>query len=1102
MQHVELHNHTHYSLLDGASTSEEYLKRAKEIGMEALAITDHGTNAGWREHQREAKAAGIKPILGIEAYITQDRFDRRTAAKRTDGTTIYNHITLLAMNETGMKNIEYMSKIAWTEGFFHKPRIDIELLGQHNDGVIALSGCMSGLIAKSILKEEEELAHHYTQQLKEILGDRFYIEIMESNSFELNNALIEIANKYNLAPVVTSDCHMANKEDLALVEAMKILNLKSNKRREPDYPRAAKMKMLDAINYMYPDRALSFMEFELWLHTYAEHAANLEKHGIGTEAIDNTNVIASRIEEYPFYENLDTLPKFPDVEDAEKELRERLETALLTKDGGTLNTPENRERVFGTEFPTIVKLGLCDYFLIEADFIDYAHANDILVGYGRGSAVSYLSNYLLGITGINPMPYDLLPERFISVDRSDPADVDSDFAIEGRYKVKDYATRKYPYASNIMTTGYYKDKSAIKAAAKVFGANYNETQRLNNKVTSIEEFEVHPDTQEYMKKFPHVIPLAKKLEGKIQNFSMHAGGIILSKEPIENHVPMQTAEDPNDKAAGRVPVAALDMRELADMGYVKYDILGLRTLSIVDDCMKLIKERHGVDIDIYNIPMDDANIYQMISEGRVAGLFQTDTGPGIKTIFEMGGIRNFRELVASNALVRPGASNSTVGETYIQGKLTGNVSYIHEKMRLVTEETYGAVLYQEQQLLLCEYIAGMSKADANKVRKAISKKIPEDLAVWRDEFIAGATETVGSTKAKAIWKDLEASADYAFAKAHAVGYSMLTLLTAYLKYYYPIEFLVCNLNRMSGNKTDRMKTLKYLIEAKRLGIRVRLPHVNMSKAEMTIETDDEGDYIRMGLSQIKFISGKNVAPLLRGVPYANYQEMLDAKLNKAVLGALNAVGAAAFPDNPRTGKENENFFTYLSLPSFDTKDIPPKVLAQFRELREYSDDSVFLCMGLVGGDKKKAGASWRLIDIVDETAVASAFTLKDANIEVGQVYIFLIANNTVVKWMTTDEFINDEGGSFQEFLESDNLDMSEGQARVVSFNTRTTKAGKKMADIVFADEDKDMIAAMVWPSDFGKAHTLCKEGAVVNVTFQELDNGGYAVDTLSKGELE
>lgn len=1109
MKHVELHNHTHYSILDGASTPREYLARAKELGMSHMAITDHGTTAGHREFQREAKEAGIKPILGIEAYITPDRFDRRTAANRQDGTGIYNHVTLLAANEIGLSNIEHMNKLAWTEGFYHKPRIDLELLEQYGEGVIALSGCMSGMIAKPLLNGMPDKAHEYARRYKEILGDRLFIEVMESNSLELNNQLIEIGKQYDIKPIVTSDCHMAVKEQLPLAEAMLLLNTGVKVRKEPDLPRASKLEIMDAINYLYPRRnkegkeiRMSFSEFELWLHTYQEHQSNLEKQGIGPEAIDNTMLVADMIGDYPYHEALDTLPPFEGVDNEVIALRERTYEGLKRRG---MDTPENRERV-DMELATIEAKNLSGYFLIETDFIDYAVENDILTGYGRGSAVSYLTNYALGITKINPMPYNLLPERFLSLDREDPADIDTDFAIDGRYKVKEYAQRKYANVSNIATVGYYKDKSAIKAAAKVFKAPFTDTQKLSNKITTIEEFEQHPDTKEYRTKYPHVIPLAKKLNGRIQNFGMHAGGIILSREPIENYAPMQTANDPSDAAAGRVPVAALDMRELADMGFVKYDLLGLRTLSIVDDAIRLIEQRHGVKIDIEEIPLDDANLYNMISEGRTSGLFQAEASASTKTILDMGGVSNFAELVASNALVRPGAANSTVGETYITGKKTGKVGFIHEDIREVTAETYGAVLYQEQQLLLCEYIAGMSKADANKVRKAISKKIPEDLAVWKDEFIEGATKKLGQAKAEKVWKDLEASADYAFAKAHAVGYSMLTLLTAYLKYYYPIEFLVSSFNRMDkSNKTDRMKMVKYLIEARRMGIRVKLPHVNVSGVDMEISSDEEGDYIRMGLSQIKGIGGKTAGPLIRHRPFNNYAEIkaleeeTGSGIGKAVTKALNAVGAAAFEDNPRTGNERENFFTYLSLPSFETKDIPPRMLVQFRDLIDYDDGETFVCMGIVGGDKKQP--TWRLIDIVDETAVASAFVEPDSDIQVGQVYVFLISKNSVVKYITTDEIINDQGGAFQEFLEATELsDVPEGKARVVAFKSRRTRAGKMMANVIFADEYKNMIDALVWPSDFPKAYTMCREGKVLDVTFSELEDGGFALNTIKENK--
>lgn len=1108
MKHVELHNHTHYSLLDGASPPKEYLARAKELGMSHMAITDHGTTSGHREFQREAKEAGIIPILGVEAYITPDRFDRRTAANREEGTGIYNHATLLAINEEGLKNIEHMQKLAWTEGFYHKPRMDLELLEKYNAGIVVLSGCMSGMIAKPLLNGNSDAAEEYARRYVEILGtDRFFIEVMESNSLELNTGLIEIGAKYGVKPIVTSDCHMALRKQLPLAEAMLLLNTGVKSRKEPDLPRAAKMEMLEAINYLYPshDREgkeirMSFSEFELWVHTYEEHQQNLEKQGIGPEAIDNTMLVADMIEDYPYYENLDTLPPFEGVENEVIALREAAYDGLKKRG---MDTPENRERM-KMELDTIEALDLSVYFLIEKDFIDYAVENDILTGYGRGSAVSYLTNYALGITKIDPMPYGLLPERFLSVDRDDPADIDTDFAIDGRYKVKDYAIRKYDNVSNIATIGYYKDKSAIKAAAKIFKAPFSDTTKLSNKVTTIEEFEKHPDTKDYRTKFPHVVPLAKMLNGRIQNFGMHAGGIILSKEPIENYAPLQTAADPQDAAAGRVPVAALDMRELADMGFVKYDLLGLRTLSIVDDTIRMVEERHGVKIDIEDIPLDDSNLYKMISEGRTSGLFQAEASASTKTILDMGGVANFAELVASNALVRPGAANSTVGETYMDGKLNGNIKKMHPDIDGLLEETFGAVLYQEQQLLLCEYIAGMSKADSNKVRKAISKKIPEDLAIWKDEFIAGATEKIGAAKAKAVWKDLEASADYAFAKAHAVGYSMLTLLTAYLKYYYPTEFLVCSFNRMQkSNKTDRMKMVKYLIEARRMGIRVKLPHVNMSGVNMEISSDENGDYIRMGLSQIKGIGAKMAGPIMRHRPFNNYAEIkkleneVGSGIGKGVTKALNAVGAAVFDDNPLTGEERDNFFTYLSLPSFETKDIPPKMLVQFRDLIDYDDGETFVCMGIVAGDKKKPG--WRLIDIVDETAAAAAFVEPDADIDIGQVYVMLISKNSVVKWITTDEIVNDTGGAFQEFLEATELpDVPEGRARVISFKQWKTRAGKMMANIVFADEYKNMIDALVWPGDFPKAYTYCKEGAVVEVTFSELEDGTFALNTVKR----
>lgn len=1067
--------------------------------MSHMAITDHGTTAGHRDFQREAKKVGIKPILGMEAYITTDRTDRTSAAKRSDGTGIYNHITLLAKNETGLRNLEHMSKVAWTEGFFHKPRIDIPLLEEYSEGLIALSGCMSGMVAKSLINERPEQAVDYANKFRDILGDNFFIEVMESNEEWLNRALMAIAKQLNIKPVVTSDCHMANKEDLPLADAMLIINTNPKKRHEIDYPRVNMMGMMEAFDYLYPERKMTFSKFQLWLHSYEEHIVNLAKHGLDGEAADNTLLIANMIGDYPYYEKLDTLPKVS--ENPTVELRDKVFAGLRNRG---LDNPEARAKV-EDELSVIEAKGYESYFLIEKDICDYARENDILTGFGRGSAVSYLTNYALGITKINPIPYNLLPERFLSLDREDPADIDTDFAIDGRYKVKAYVQRKYGHVSNIANVVYYHDKSAIKAAAKVFKAPFGETQKLLNHITSIEEFETHEKCKAYMEKYPYVIKLAKRLMGRIQSFGMHAGGVVLSATPIEDYVPVQSANDPSEEAAGRVDVAALDMRELAEIGFIKYDLLGLRTLSIVDDCIKMVKDRHGIKIDIEDIPLDDSNLYEMMSAGRTSGLFQAEASASTKTILDMGGVSNFTELVASNALVRPGASNSTVGETYMMGKFTGKIKKFHPDIDPVLEETYGAVLYQEQQLLLCEYIAGMSKGDANKVRKAISKKIPADLAIWKEEFIAGATQKLGERKAEMVWTDLEASADYAFAKSHAVAYSMLTLLTAYLKYYYPIEFLVCSLNRMkSSSKTDRMKMLKYLIEAKRLGIRVKLPHVNNSSAGLTIGSDTEGDFILFGLSQVKYVSDKTAVPLLAHRPFNSYKDLaalakpgMGLGITKRTLDSLNKVGAAEFSDNPVKGDERSNYFAYLNIPVLETDDMDPVVYSQFRPLVDYNEDETFVCMGIVGGDKSKPG--WRLIDIVDETATATAFVPPHSDIEIGKVYIFLVAKNSVVKWIELDDLYSStiEDEVFQRFLHKTKLNVPDDRQVVVNFEPYQTKAGKYMARLTLADKNKEMVTALVWPSMFPLAYAEAPNGAVIEAEVKELDNGGYAIASIN-----
>lgn len=408
MKYVNLHCHTHYSGLDGIGSPKEYMDRAAEIGMKYMAITDHGTTMGHREWQREAKRTGIISILGIEGYQTNDRFDKTSKAKRADGDLIYNHLTLLSQNETGLRNLNRISEVAWTEGFYSKPRFDFDVLEENSDGVIALSGCMSGMIPKAIEAGDKEKVQSLVKRYLSIFGDRFFIEIMSSNPKELNLALLSIAEKYKILPVVTDDCHHVRKEDLWVQEATLILNTSPSLNKDFDFNKSQKMDFIDRFNYMYPER-MSFQDFDLFLHTYDEHVASLSKHGIGIEPIENTVIVAEMIGEYPYYQGLDLLP------DPKSDPKEMLRKKVYQ---GLKRLGKNDDQIYVDrvehELEIIGNLGLESYFLILENAIAWAESKDIMVGPGRGSGVSSLVNYCLSITRIDPLENNLLFFRFLT----------------------------------------------------------------------------------------------------------------------------------------------------------------------------------------------------------------------------------------------------------------------------------------------------------------------------------------------------------------------------------------------------------------------------------------------------------------------------------------------------------------------------------------------------------------------------------------------------------------------------------------------------------------------------------------------------------------
>jgi DNA polymerase-3 subunit alpha len=1102
VNYTELHLHTGYSLLDGLNTADEYMQRANEIGMTHMAITDHGVLSGHREFQRAAEKAGITPILGCEMYISATgRTDRTPVKKRDDNTQAYNHLIVLAQNEEGLQNLNKLSEIAWTEGFYSKPRIDMEVLEQHNSGLIVLSGCLNGLISKAIANEDFALADKYAGEFKEIFGDRFFIEVQQHNPTEINGGLLDIADRFGIKPVVTSDCHYAREEDLWLEEAFLILSTKPTPAKEFSYSKSEKMDFLERFNYLYPERKMSFQEFDLFLHSAEDHMKAIEKSGIPKEAISNTMEVAGMVGTYPYHQGLDLLPK-PKNGDPMEMLENKAWFKL--KEKGLDKDAEAVERL--TQDLKIVRdKGFSTYFLALDDMLTWARGQNIRIGPGRGSGAGFFLNYVLDITKVNPIEHNLLSFRFLNPERNDWPDVDVDFEIKRRSEVKAYATRRFKNVASIATFGTFQGKNAVRDAARVFRVPLGDVNRAlkgadwPNDVDFFQIWEATDKGKEFKKKYPDTIRLAKYIYGRLRTQGMHAGGIVLSSEPINKYAPMQTAKDNSDPSGMRIPVVALDMEEAADLGLIKMDFLGLKALTIISETLNLIKDRHGRDIDLYAIPLDDKKVYKSLSEGWTKGVFQCEAVPYTNLIVKMGGVKNFDELVASNALVRPGAANSSAGKAFIERKEGREmIEYHHPDMTWFTKDTYGVVIYQEQVMLAMTELAGMSMSEADHVRKIIGKKKDvREFEAYKEAFISGATPKIGKGKADNLWKDFEAHAGYSFNKSHAVAYSMVSYWTAWLKEHYPTEFMVSVLKE----EGDKDSLLDYLTETKRMGIRLMLPHVNASGIGYEIQSDEKGDYIRMGLSNIKYISDLLAGRLIRHRPFNSYQQLLDISTEKGsgissrVVGSLNKVGAAAFHDNPRRGDERDHYFEYLNIPAFPSADLPPKVRAQFRPLDEYSEEEAFVVMGMVR--KIKTGPGWSRVEIVDESGSAGIFHDENTLIESGQMYAILVSGNRVTKYVTVQELLDDQGEEFQEFLESTHFpDVPEGMLKVVSFAKRKTKAGKMMGTVVFSDEFKNLTPALVFPGNFNKCYVKLREGQVVDVKLKETQDGTVFVENV------
>ena len=1087
MSYNGLHVHTHFSLFDGIATPEEYLTRAKELGMSSLAITDHGSLSGHREFYRIAKEKGIKPVLGIEGYITNDRKDQRATDVR-DGLLdlVYNHIIVLAKNSVGLENLNKLNEIAWTEGFFKKPRFDYEVLERHSEGLIVLSGCLSGALAKAIEAEELAEAKRIIEWHKRVFKDDFYIEVMPHNPPEVNKQLLELADKYDVTPIVTPDCHHAHTGQKEIQELTLILNSYSNKvEKDATYEKSKKYdNLMDRLDYLYGERQISFSKFDIHLLSDEEMRAAMQAQGIDREDMYSaTQEVADKVEDYKIKDHLDLLPV--QYQDPDKELYELAVAGL--KDRG-IHTDEYLARL-DEELKVIRDKNFGPYFLVVRSMIAWAKKEGIMVGPGRGSAAGSLLCYALRITDIDPIQHGLLFFRFINPERNDFPDIDTDIQDSRRDEVKDYLVRQYKHVASIATFLQFKDKGVVRDIARVLHIPLSDVNKVLKVIDTWDDYCYSKQATWFREKYPEIEAYGDQLRGRIRGTGIHAAGVVTSKQPIFKFAPMETRTAPGTKE--RIPVVGVDMEEAERIGLIKIDALGLKTLSVLRDTLDIIEDRHGKKLDLLSTDMEDPKVYQMLSDGFTKGVFQCEATPYTNLLVKMG-VKNFAELAASNALVRPGAAN-TIGKDYIARKHgKQNISYHHQVMKAFTAETYGCILYQEQVMQACTELGGMSMAEADKVRKIIGKKKDaKEFDVFKDRFVAGASKFLSPNVALDLWHDFEAHAGYSFNKSHAVAYSTLSYWTAWLKTYYPLEFMYSILK----NEKDKDARTEYLIEAKRMGISIKLPHINDSDADFKIE----GKGIRFGLTGIKYISDNIAEKFIARRPFTSYAELEQFTVDKGSgvntrsLSSLRLIGAATFYDNPRNEEEvRENLYEYLNLPEFNIS-VPQHFYAFVNDVEEFEEKGAFVLMGMVKSIKR--GKGWSRVEVLDKTGSVGIFDEEQTAIEPGRTYLLLASDNRIVSYVPIDELGKSESALVR-YLNYKQLPYKDDQMYVVSFNPRVTKAGKKMASMTLADSSRELHPVTVFPTTFAKAYMKIKEGNAYTFSFGKTKDGTVILEDI------
>lgn len=897
---VHLHNHTHYSVLDGMTKVDELVDRTKEFGMNAVAITDHGTMSGVLDVYKTAKQAGIKPILGIETYVAA----RKHTDKDPQFDKIRYHLTLLAMNNEGYRNLMALSSIANIDGFYYKPRVDHDLLEKYAEGVICLSGCGSGEIAMRLRNDDYAGAKKLTKWYHSVFGDRFYLEMQDhghpkspapfKDQTIINEGLAKLSKELNIPLVVTCDGHYLNFEDRQAHEILLCVGTGS---------------------FLSDERRMSLKEFELYLTDPKDIIARWGDEF--PEAIRNTRQIADRC-------NVDIslgeilIPDFPVPKDeTEKSYLYKLvyrgamyrygDMSLEEFDKNPLSVDEARAKLsdevnerLDTEFEVIDRMHFFGYFLIVQDFINWGRSQGIIFGPGRGSAAGSMVAYCLHITDLDPLKYDLLFERFLNPDRISMPDIDIDIQDDRRDEVVEYCVKKYGSSrvANIVTFGRMAARGAVKDVARVLEVPYAEADRLSKMVPSLlqgrhiplsKSVKEDPDLRQEYESNPRskeVIDYAIRLEGTIRSHGVHACGVVIAPDDLVKYLPLERAQK-------GVIATQFPMGDVEDLGLLKMDFLGLSNLSIINNTLRIIRKVYDREIDIANLSLDDEKTFDLFQRGDTTGIFQLESD-GMKKYLKDLHPEKFEDIVAMVALYRPGPMqfiDSFIKRKHGEEKIT----YLHPKMEAALHNTYGILVYQEQFMQISKDLAGFTGGEADLLRKAVGKKKLDLMAQVKPKLIEGAIKH-SQMERRAIekfWKQLEEFANYCFNKSHAACYALIAYWTAYLKAHYPSAFMAALMTNARDN-TDRLALM--IGECKRAGLEVLAPSINESFVEFAIVPGT--NKIRFGMAAVKGVGVAIVEEVLDERKKGKFTSVADfarrmagSKFNKKAWEALIKTGA-------------------------------------------------------------------------------------------------------------------------------------------------------------------------------------------------------------------